>query len=311
MPASARVSVMMPTYNYARFLDEAIQSVLNQTYKDFELVIVDNHSTDSTPEVVGKYLSDPRVSYHRNETNLGVVGNWNRCLELANNEYIKFICADDKFHPQILEKYIPIMDANPNISLITCDKQLFEDSNEHVKLPFEGLQPGKKMLFHTLSRYCWIGEPTSVMFRKRDLHVGKFRPDFSFHVDWDFWIRLLAIGDCYIVPEVLSYVRFHNAQITKQILSKKVISCFEEYSMCKNVQTGTGYKIDTADTNIDNIVKKRARYCAKQGLYKMIPRLHKKEYRKVFNRAFGITLREGVFTSALAEMLSRKKKSYA
>jgi glycosyltransferase involved in cell wall biosynthesis len=100
---------------------------LNQTYSDFELLIVDNNS-DNTDQIIKKYLGDPRVSYDKNQANLGFVCKWNRCPELGNGEHIKFLCADDKFHPNLLETYVPIMDhyfCNPNVSLISCDKQAF------------------------------------------------------------------------------------------------------------------------------------------------------------------------------------------
>src|SRR5687767_8430509 len=116
-----KVSVLIPTYNYAHFLDETIQSVLNQTYSDYELIIVDNKSTDSTVELVGKYLGDPRVRFYQNEKNLGLTGNWNKCLEYATGEYIKFLCADDKFHPEMLAKFVAVMEENPTVSLVTCD----------------------------------------------------------------------------------------------------------------------------------------------------------------------------------------------
>src|SRR5689334_17359944 len=105
-----KISVLIPTYNYAHYLDETIQSVLNQSFKDFELIIVDNHSTDNTEEVVSKYLADERVSYHKNEKNLGLVGNWNMCLTYPKAEYIKFICADDMIHPEMLDKFYAVME---------------------------------------------------------------------------------------------------------------------------------------------------------------------------------------------------------
>ena len=165
-----KVSVVIPTYNYAGFLDETIQSVLSQTYTDYELIIVDNHSTDNTEEVVKKYLHDSRIKFYRNPSNLGLVGNWNRCLELASGEYIKFLCADDKFHPRILEKYVPIMDQFPNVSLITCDKQGFGNSSHQTITPLTHLVNGRTANLHMLTgHYCWIGEPSSVMFSKKDL----------------------------------------------------------------------------------------------------------------------------------------------
>jgi glycosyltransferase involved in cell wall biosynthesis len=110
MTSNIEVSVLIPTYNYAHFLDETIQSVLNQTYNDYEVIIVDNKSTDDTVEVVEKYLSDTRIHFYQNDSNLGLTGNWNKCLEFAKGDYIKFLCADDKFHPEMLQKFVTVMD---------------------------------------------------------------------------------------------------------------------------------------------------------------------------------------------------------
>src|SRR3712207_8356912 len=87
---SPKVSVLMPTLNYARFLPEAIESVLNQTLSDFELVIVDNGSTDDTDEVIQRYLGDKRVHYYKNLTK-GMAGNWNKCIEYSKGTYLKFL----------------------------------------------------------------------------------------------------------------------------------------------------------------------------------------------------------------------------
>src|SRR5690349_8083201 len=121
--SSPNVSVLVPTYNYARFLDKAIQSVLRQTYKNFELIIVDDNSTDDTDQVVQKYLADERVSYHKNSSNLGLPGNWNKCLSLAKGTYIKFLMADDEFHPTMLEKFTAILDQFPCVSIVTSYKE--------------------------------------------------------------------------------------------------------------------------------------------------------------------------------------------
>ncbi len=93
-----KVSVLIPTYNMACFLDEAIESVLTQTFEDFELIVMDNASTDNTEDIVNKYLGDVRVKYFRNNLNVGMTKNWNKCLLVANGKYIKFLNADDKLH---------------------------------------------------------------------------------------------------------------------------------------------------------------------------------------------------------------------
>lgn len=145
MQIKPKISVLIPTYNYGRFLDETIQSVLSQTYTDFELVVVDNCSTDNTIEVVQPYLVDKRVRFYRNETNIGLVGNWNKCLELAQGEYIKFLCADDKFHPLLLQQFAAVMEQHPQVMLVTSFNSFFGDRDWQRTLPFTGLVGGSTL----------------------------------------------------------------------------------------------------------------------------------------------------------------------
>ena len=106
-----KVSVLIPTYNYAHYLPEAIDSVLAQTFEDFEVIIVDNCSTDNTEEIVMEYLQkDKRIQYFKNEENIGPYRNYNQCLLYASGEYIKFLNADDKFAPTLLEKFVHILE---------------------------------------------------------------------------------------------------------------------------------------------------------------------------------------------------------
>jgi glycosyltransferase involved in cell wall biosynthesis len=305
---SPKVSVLVPTYNYAHFLDETIQSALGQTYRDFELLIVDNCSDDDTAMVVAKYQHDQRVSFHRNEKNLGLVGNWNRCLELAKGEYIKFLCADDKFEPTILEKYVEIMDGDPGISLITCDKQAFGSKTHETITPVQYRQPGSKSVLDMLfNNYCWIGEPTSVMFRRRDLSVGRFSEQYIQYVDWEFWIRLLSIGDCYVVPQKLAFVRFHPRTNSKQLKKRRFVLCFEEYRLCKAVQQGL-YRINTIGSNIDEAVQKRAAFCIRQAMLKTIPELYRKDCRVAFAQAFRIAWEENLIKTTFTELFAGLKR---
>jgi glycosyltransferase involved in cell wall biosynthesis len=303
-----KVSILIPAYNYAHYLDDAMQSALGQTFTDFELIIVDNCSTDKTEEVIAKYLTDPRVKFYVNESNIGVVANFNRCLELANGEYIKFLCADDKFAPTILEKYVPIMDADPGISLITCDKQAFGAKTHETITPVTHKQNGHKCVLEMLrNNYCWIGEPTSVMFRKKDLVVGRFSSEFKQYVDWEFWIRLLAIGDCYVVPEKLAFVRFHPGTQSKEMKKKRFVVCFEEYKLCKDVQQGK-YGIHTAGSTIDEAVKMTAANCIRRAMLKTIPELHRQDSRDAFRKAFRIAKNEHLFMTTFAELFKGLKR---
>src|SRR5215203_3758698 len=105
----AKVSVLTPTYNYGHYLSEAIASVLSQTYTDFELVILDNFSTDNTADVASSFLGDSRVKYYRNERNIGSINNFNEAINRASGEYIQFLFADDLLLPRALETFVRVL----------------------------------------------------------------------------------------------------------------------------------------------------------------------------------------------------------
>jgi glycosyltransferase involved in cell wall biosynthesis len=291
-----KISVLLPTYNYAHYLDQTIPSVLNQSFTDFELIIVDNHSTDDTEAVVKKYLEDPRVSYYKNEKNLGLVGNWNRCLKYPRAEYIKYVCADDMIHPEMLEKFYAVMELHPNVSLITCFKQLFDGQPWLVKLPLTHLQNGKKVILDTLNSKSWIGEPTSVMFRKSNLKYGEFSSDYSLHVDWEMWNRQLAAGDCYIIPEALAYVRAHASQHTKAV---SYLASIEEYSMANLLYQYPGFDSETDRVIIKKLVRDKAAIVAKKALYKNLPKIFNNKQKNIVLQALRITIKERVFLRGL------------
>lgn len=303
MEAIPTVSILMPTYNYSHTIDEAIQSALAQTYKDFELIIVDDASTDNTDEVVQKYLTDPRVSYHKNPVNLGLVGNFNKCLEYARGKYIKYLLADDKFEPNLLEKFVPIMEQYPSVSLVTSNRVVFGSEGKKRVLPLTGLQEGKKVIFESLKEGNgnWIGEPTTVMFRKSDLRVGNFNAQYFCLVDWEMWLRLLTIGDCYIFPESLSYFRVHPGQASKKILNDYKFT-FEDYFFYKDIQTRNRFDLDLSHLGIQKMIKRRAVFCAK-AMYKMLPKTLRKKERSIFKTAFKIAYNEKVLLAPFSGYL--------
>jgi glycosyltransferase involved in cell wall biosynthesis len=299
MEFSPKVSILIPTYNYSHHIDEAIQSALHQTYTNFEIVIVDDSSTDNTDEVVEKYLSDNRIRYYKNPVNLGLVQNFNKCLGYAKGEYIKFLLADDKFEPTLLEKFVPILDQYPNVSLVTSNRDTFGTKNKKRIMPLTGLQEGKKVIFESLrdKNGNWIGEPTTVMFRRSDLRIGNFNPAYYCLVDWDMWLRLLSVGDCFIVPETLSYFRVHSNQASQKILRDYKFT-FEEYFFYKEIQTHNKYHLDLFKLEIDKIIKKRAAYCAK-AMYKLLPKFYQRRARSTLVKAFRIASKEKVLLTPL------------
>src|SRR5262245_34908562 len=113
-----RVSIGLPVYNGQQFLEETLNSILAQTYTDFELIISDNASTDRTSEIARAYVAkDARVRYHRNENNLGVAGNYNGVFSLASGEYFKWAPADDTCLPNYLARCVEILDLDSTVVL--------------------------------------------------------------------------------------------------------------------------------------------------------------------------------------------------
>jgi len=115
-----KVNVLMPVYNGSAQIAEAIESILSQTYSDFSLIIVDNCSTDNTADIVSKF-QDKRIHYTRNSRNLGLIGNVNRCLEMADGRYVCISAHDDVMLPENLERKARLLDEHPDVGFVHSD----------------------------------------------------------------------------------------------------------------------------------------------------------------------------------------------
>lgn len=288
-----KVSVLIPTYNYAHYLDEAIRSVLDQTYADFELIIVDDQSKDNTDEIVQKYLSDPRISYIKNPVNLGLANNFNRALELASGEYIKYLLADDKLDPSILSKFVAVLDQYFSVSLVTSGSGTFGDHQTTRELPFSGLQPGWKVIREALNhgKGNWIGEPTVVMFRRSALEAGNFNTEYICLVDLDMWLRILTVGDCYIVPETLAFFRVHQKQASSK---SEIRNWFDEYYFYRDVKKHNVYKTELDKLDIDLVIKRKAKKCVKR-VTGLLPRFYQKGNFRLIMEGLKIARAEKIF----------------
>jgi glycosyltransferase involved in cell wall biosynthesis len=216
-----KISICIPTYNYAEYIGQAIDSVLMQDYVDYELIIIDDCSSDTTCDVVNAYLKkgDPRISLVVNETNRGLVGNWNYSLELAKGEYIKFLFADDYFiESDALRVMSAHLDANPAISLVSTTRTVVDKHSVPQKLlthfDADCSVSGTAVIEECLS--CMvnlIGEPSAVMFRKSQASRG-FNPAYKQLVDLEMWFHLLEQGDYAYICRSLCSFRIHDKQQT-------------------------------------------------------------------------------------------------
>jgi glycosyltransferase involved in cell wall biosynthesis len=217
-----KVSVCMPVFQGAAFLSDAIESVLGQDFQDFELVIIDDCSGDGTDVIVQGYASrDPRIVFKVNEYNLGMVANWNNCLETARGCYVKFLFQDDIFtSPECLGKMVNVLDSDPTVSLVASGRRLINKNSEFVKeesfFPSSVSAEGFDIISYCLLKYGnVIGEPSAVLFRKK-LAVRGFNPNYRQIVDLEMWFHLLEQGRFCYVAEPLCGFRIHSAQQTRE-----------------------------------------------------------------------------------------------
>ena len=221
-----QITVAMPVYNGEGYVHLAIQSVLDQTYSDFELLIVDNCSTDGTLEVV-KAFSDPRIRLHVNSSNLGMVGNWNRSVELATGEYIKFLSHDDLLDTTCLEEQIAgfMRHKQENIGIVTCKKKVINKDGKKV-MPGFGLRGQSRTISGSVairksirSGRNIIGEPSVVLINTSVLKAsGPFElPEFT--PDIKMWFKILRKNNLYFINKTLASYRI-SEQSTSSSVSK-------------------------------------------------------------------------------------------
>ena len=219
------VSVCIPTFQGAATLGFAIQSVLEQSYADFELIVVDDNSPDDTAATVARF-SDPRVSYHRNPINLGPEGNWNRCISLARGTYFKLLPHDDVLHPECLARQVAVLEADHDqrIALVFSARDvLAPDGSKLVHRGYPSGQEGRLDAARVASACVrrgtnLIGEPGAVLFRRSLAErVGRFDATDPYVIDLDYWVRLLAHGDAWYCAQALAGFRVSAGQWSVQI----------------------------------------------------------------------------------------------
>jgi glycosyltransferase involved in cell wall biosynthesis len=226
---SVKLSVCIPVYNCDQYIGEAIESVLNQSFTDLELVIVDNKSTDRTVEVIRKY-KDPRIRLIQNESNIGMLANWNKSVNEAKGEYIKVLPADDFLYPGCLEKQCAVLDQDKDhkIALVTGRKKIIDDKGK--TLFTRGISRSTKILSGSAainrtvrSGGNIIGEPGVVMFRKEIVSkTGPFVADIYYVMDLSLWFKMLLHGSLFSLPDAACAFRISGvSESIKQIATQK------------------------------------------------------------------------------------------
>lgn len=194
------VSIIMPSYNTAPYIKKTIESVLAQSYRNWELLIVDDCSDDNTDEIINLF-HDPRIQYFKNDQNSGAAVSRNRALREAKGRFIAFLDSDDLWMPQKLEKQIMFMEKNGYAFSYTDYEEIDVNSNR------TGIQiTGPKKITKTgMFRYCWPGCLT-VMYDVN--HIGLIQiEDIKKNNDYAMWLKVCKKADCYLLDECLAQYR--------------------------------------------------------------------------------------------------------
>ncbi len=222
--AAPRVTVVIPNYNHARFLDRRIRSVLDQTYQDFEIVYLDDASTDDSNAVFQKYADNPRVSASYSQTNSGsTFKQWNRGVRRARGEYIWFAESDDYADERLLEELVARLDRNPRVGLAYCQSWEVDEHDRNMGsmeqwIAEDGETRWRRDFINNGQDECRrhflfknaIPNASGVLIRRAVYEqVGGADETMRLCGDWLLWIKILLVADVAFVAQPLNYFRTH------------------------------------------------------------------------------------------------------
>lgn len=220
------VSIVSPTFNQGRFLSETIESVLAQTYPNIEYLVIDDGSTDNTPEILKKYQSHLR--YERQE-NIGQVRTLNKGWSISKGKYIGYLSTDDILYPNAISELVEILESNAEAVCAFPDSDLIDPYSKVIKRnvcrPFD--------LAETLiTQECYIG-PGAIFSKDAYDSLGGWRTDLKLGPDREFWIRLSSLGKILMCPSVLAGYRTHvESNIYREVseeVTREYLTVLDDY----------------------------------------------------------------------------------
>jgi glycosyltransferase involved in cell wall biosynthesis len=226
-----RVSVITPTYNSARYIRQTVESVLVQTFRDFEYIVVDDGSTDETRAMLQPYVDAGKLTYIYQDNAERAVAR-NTGLRHATSEYLAFVDADDVWMPRKLQQQVDVLDAYPNVALVYGAAQYIDPQGQPVFYQGRAVDEdaATDLLIQDHSRRLVEGNTVcgggSCVLTRRSLveQIGRFDESLSYPEDWDMWVRLSRLGPFAYIPSVLmSYRVFGWGKVIKIEITERII----------------------------------------------------------------------------------------
>lgn len=209
-----RISVLLPVLNGERYLHEAITSIVTQDYRDFELIVLDDGSTDGTWQVAEEWARrDSRIVLLRNERNIGISASLNKCLAASRGEYIARQDGDDISEPGRLSAEVDVLDARPDVVLVSMNYHVADHNGKILQTTRRDYPP--ELLEYLLHFSNVIGGHTQVMYR-RDAIVaaGAYNEALRASLDYELWTRMIRLGRFVVLPQAGMRYRIHEERIT-------------------------------------------------------------------------------------------------
>lgn len=220
---AAKISVFIPAYNAEKFIAQAIESVLNQRYQQYELIIIDDGSVDHTATIIKQYQAHPQVRVVHNSQNMGMAPTWNIGLQQCRGDVVAKLDADDFYHPHYLETMAAFFERHPTVGLVFSGTHLVYPENriESEMYSLRSWVKTRRKFLPELLKLCVIRSPTVCARHECYQELGTFVDSMRIHADWEMWVRIAANSPVGFVARILSSYRMsYGDNITAQAASE-------------------------------------------------------------------------------------------
>lgn len=216
------VSILVPLYNAEKTIEEAILSATKQSYQNIEIVVVDDRSTDKSLKII-EGIKDRRIRIIKNNKNLGMVNNWNKCIDVSKGDYFHFLHCDDVLDKNCIERKVKAITNNKNVVMVTSSSTLIDDNSkiiaERKRYHNNKIIDGKTLARKAILIGNIFGEPTNIMYKKSiiDSMNNKFNQSLIYSVDLEFSIRCACYGDVACISDSLNKYRVSSNNVTNSL----------------------------------------------------------------------------------------------